>query len=118
MTEVKVDNRGCRYSILNRLKIAFLPERYSSAVRMECCLCYDDVEIGGAAIENGDFETAGSNGLPSMWQPLGKPVYDVKSGKAHGGSSFVKCSSDDRLNRNITVEGGKPVTVSFWIKAD
>ena len=81
-------------------------------------ICCDDVEIDGAAIENGDFETADSNGLPSMWQPLGKPVYDVKSGKAHGGSSFVKCSSDDRLNRNLTVEGGKPVTVSFWIKGD
>lgn len=81
-------------------------------------ICCDDVEIDGAAIENGDFETAGSNGLPSMWQPLGKPVYDAKSGKAHGGSSFVKCSSDDRLNRNITVEGGKPVTISFWIKGD
>ena len=81
-------------------------------------ICYDDVVIGGAAIENGDFETAGSNGLPSLWQPLGKPVYDVKSGKAHGGNGFVKCSSDDRLNRNLTVEGGKTVTVSFWIKAD
>ncbi len=81
-------------------------------------VCYDDVEIGGVAIENGDFETAGSNGLPSGWQPLGKPVYDVKSGKAHGGSGFVKCTSVDRLNRDLAVEAGKPVTISFWIKAD
>ena len=79
-------------------------------------VCYDDVEINGAAIENGNFETAGSSGLPALWLPLGKPVYDVKSGQAHGGNSFVKCTSDDRLNRNLTVEGGKPVTVSFWIK--
>jgi hypothetical protein len=29
------DNGGCRYSALNLLRIAFLPERYSSAERME-----------------------------------------------------------------------------------
>ena len=32
------DNSECWYSVLNLLRITFLSERYSSAVRMECCL--------------------------------------------------------------------------------
>jgi lysophospholipase L1-like esterase len=76
-------------------------------------VCYDDVElIGGAAIDNGSFE------YPRKWSPLGKPVLVSEPQKAHGGKLFAKCTSDDRLNQDITVEAWNPVTVSFWIKAD
>ena len=81
-------------------------------------VCFDDFEVGGSALENGDFEISGNDGLPLKWSALGKPICDSASGKAHSGKAFVKCSQDNRFNANMAVEADRQVSVSFWIKGD
>ena len=103
---------------------AFTPKSSGSVMLIvmgsdkETYVCYDDFEVVGSSLDNGGFEQRGADGQPLHWAPLAKAVCDNSSGKAHGGSAFVKCTANDRYNQNLNVKAGEKVTVSFWIKAD
>ena len=103
---------------------AFTPKSSGSVMLIvmgsdkETYVCYDDFEVAGSNLDNGGFEQLGADGQPLHWAPLAKAVCDNSSGKAHGGSAFVKCTANDRYNQNLNVKAGEKVTVSFWIKAD
>jgi len=103
---------------------SFTPKASGSATLIlmssskEAFVCYDDVEASGATLENGGFETPGAKGLPAKWSPLGSPVYESGSEKAHSGKAYVKCASGDRLNASLSVEEGKQVSLSFWIRIE
>ncbi len=81
-------------------------------------VCYDDVEAEGCAVSNGDFERIGSNGVPEKWSVLNKPVVVTGEKDAHSGRTYVKCSSDNRLNYNLQAEAGRKIAISLWTRAD
>lgn len=81
-------------------------------------VCYDGLSATGAQIVNGDFEAADEKGGLAQWQPLGAPLYDGSAADAHDGKAYVKCSGKNRFNQTVKVEGGKPVTLSVWVRGD
>ena len=103
---------------------AFTPKSSGSVMLIvmgsdkETYVCYDDFEVTSSTLDNGGFEQTGADGQPLHWAPLAKAVCDNRSGKAHSGSAFVKCTANDRYNQYLNVKAGEKVTVSFWIKAD
>ena len=79
----------------------------------------DDVEVTGASIANGDFETVGHDGWPAGWQVGGQPTPDrlSRDGKvAHHGKSCIAIWVGACARQSFAVEKGKRYRVSAWFR--
>ncbi len=79
----------------------------------------DDVEVTGAPIANGDFETVGPDGWPAGWQVGGQPTPDrySRDGKvAHHGRACIAIWVGAAARQSFAVEKGKRYRVSAWFR--
>lgn len=80
---------------------------------------YDKVEVSGAEIENGDFETLDQKtGLPAKWFAMGHPIVDSQDTSAPAGTITIKADEKNRLCYTLFVQENQPVTVTFFSKAE
>ncbi len=74
--------------------------------------------VNGEAVSNSDLtksEQKNGKAVPSGFRVSGKAAYVADGGP--NGTGAVIVNHDNRLSRNIKVEGGKPVTVEYKAKA-
>lgn len=74
-------------------------------------VCFDDIEVIGADIVNGDFEKAGANGKPEGWGLSDKKQYVDKDGK-----KYVKVWHNQPASQTLAVKAGQEVTVKAKVK--
>jgi hypothetical protein len=74
---------------------------------------FDNVDVVGSTLKNGDFEIANDNGRPEGWQT--RDGVEV-GGSAQSGKVAVKTHHDCRIMQDIEVKAGQAVTVSLWVK--
>ncbi len=77
-------------------------------------VCYDKVQVKGAILKNGDFETMNSKGLPEGWI-LNTEV--LSSEGAASGKYCVRANHDRRAMQRIRVKAGQMVEISFMAKS-
>lgn len=79
---------------------------------------YDRLELSGATLRNGDFESASAADptLPEHWRRVGKGA--VRVGNAVSGKFGVKVWHDGTLAQKIPVKAGVPVTLSFSVRRE
>ena len=73
-------------------------------------VCYDKVQVKGAILKNGDFETMNSKGLPEGWI-LNTEV--LSSEGAASGKYCVRANHDRRAMQRIRVKAGQMVEISI-----
>lgn len=74
--------------------------------------------VNGEAVSNSDLtksEQKNGKAVPNGFWTSGKAAYVADGGP--NGTGAVIVNHDNRLSRNIKVEGGKPVTVEYKAKA-
>ena len=79
---------------------------------------YDRLELSGATLRNGDFESASAADptLPEHWRRVGKGAVRVEN--AVSGQFGAKVWHDGTLAQKIAVKAGVPVTLSFSARRD
>jgi len=74
--------------------------------------CYDDIEVTGAIVENGNFEEEDAEGGPQGWS-----VYDKKSQYVkEAGNKYVRAWHNQPAISVIHVTAGQQVTVKAKVK--
>ena len=72
----------------------------------------DDIQVSGAVLKNGGFETA-EEGRPAHWRQ-GKAAALVTDGSAAEGKNCMRVAfRSGTVSQQISVSAGQPVTVSF-----
>ncbi len=79
---------------------------------------YDQLELSGATLQNGDFESASAADptLPEHWRRVGKGAVRVEN--AVSGKFGAKVWHDGTLAQKIAVKAGVPVTLSFSVRRE
>lgn len=79
---------------------------------------YDQLELSGAALQNGDFESASAAGpaLPEGWRSVGKGTARVEN--AVSGKFGVKVWHDGYFAQKLHVKANVPVTLSFSVRRE
>ena len=73
--------------------------------------CYDNVEITGAIVENGDFEQENAEGMPEGWI-----LYDKVQYIRENGNKYVKAWHNQPAICVLRVTAGEKVTVKVKVK--
>lgn len=86
----------------------------------ETWVYFDDLQAKGASVTNGDFEEKGAKNLPANWQvkPGQFPLMVKDDTIVKSGKSCVKVSHGNRMAQDLSVEGGKEVTVTAQVRLD
>jgi len=73
--------------------------------------CFDEIEVTGAAVKNGDFEQVDANGKPVGWY-LQVPELFINE----NGQKYVKVWHNQRVGQNLNVTAGQEVKIKAKVK--